>query len=58
MIYPTIGELVVLWILFSVIGGFFIGYDKVVFINIIIGLLTVAGFFLAIGIHVFNLLII
>jgi hypothetical protein len=57
MVYPTIGELVVLWGLFSIIGGFFIGYDKVIFINFIIGLLVGAGFFLAIGIHYFNLLI-
>ena len=58
MIYPTIGELLVLWVLFSIIGGFFIGYSKVVFINLIVGLLAVGGFFIGIGIHFFNLLIV
>jgi hypothetical protein len=57
VIYPTIGEVIVLWVLFCVVGGFFIGYGKIVFINAIICILTMAGFFLAIGIHFFNLLI-
>jgi len=57
MIYPTFWECVVLWILFCAVGGFFIGYAQVVFINIILCILIIVGFFLAIGINFFNLLL-
>ena len=55
---PTLGEVIVLILIFSIIIGFFIGYDKLLKIAIpiivIIIALTFAGFFMAMGIDFYN----
>lgn len=57
MVYPTIWEVIILWVLFSVVGGFFTGYRFMILVHIVIVVLIIVGFFLGIGIHGFNLLI-
>lgn len=46
-----------MWVLLSVVGGFFTGYKFMILVHIVIVVLIIVGFFLGIGIHGFNLLI-
>jgi hypothetical protein len=54
-------EIIVLWILFSLIIGFFVGYKEIIYINIcfmiFIIICIISGFFIGIGIKLFNLFI-
>jgi hypothetical protein len=57
LIYPTISECLILWALFCAVAGFFIGYGKILAANVLVVFLIIAGFFLEIGAHIFNLII-
>lgn len=57
MALGTIWEFLVLWILISVIGCFLGGKKIFIPLNVIIVVLIIAGFFIGIGIRIFNSLI-
>lgn len=56
---PTIPEILVLWVIMSIVIGFFIGFTRILFLNLfaILGIAgcIVAGFFIGIGIHIFEM---
>jgi hypothetical protein len=57
MIYPTIGEILILWILISIVLSIlFIDFRKVLYFNFVlilaIGGCIISGFFIGIGIHI------
>jgi len=57
MVIGTIWELLVLWIILCIVGSG-LGAAKIIIpLNIFIVAMIIAGFFMGIGIHIFNLLI-
>jgi hypothetical protein len=54
---PTFMEAFVLWILLSIIASFLGAKSLVIFINCLVIIMIVAGFFIGIGIQVFNYLL-